>query len=299
VTADAISEAFEKHGSLVEAIESLRGGERTLEPLSGEVPPEVDEWVPEADLLDPETPVEPDELFNHFVSPDQQPSAYRHLLKVILLLAGVLGLAALWRWTPASEWLDIGSAMGAAEWIRQQPLSPLLVLAAHVAGGLVAFPVTLMIIATVVVFGPWWGTGYSLLGSALSAMATFGAGRLVGRDVVRRLSGSLVNRISRTLAQSGLLTVITLRVVPVAPFSIINVIAGVSGIRFRDFVLGTLIGMTPGVVAIGVLADRIAQSLRQPELGSFAALAAAIAAVGLGLVALRRWLRRKRAEKKH
>ena len=261
------------------------------------MPPDVDEWVPESELLDPEKPLEPDELFDHFVSPEQQPSAIRHLLKVVILIGGVLGLAALWKWTPAGEWLDIGSAMTAAEWIRQQPLTPLLVLAAHVAGGLVAFPVTLMVIATVIVFGPLWGTGYSLLGALLSAMATFGAGRLIGQDAVRRLSGSIVNRISRTLAQSGVLTIITLRIVPVAPFSIINVVAGVSGIRLRDFVLGTVIGMVPGVAAIAVLADRIADSLRRPDLGSITALTAAVAAVGLGLVGLRRWLKRRRSAK--
>ena len=187
--------------------------------------------------------------------------------------------------------------MKAAEWIRQQPLTPLLVLAAHVIGGLVAFPVTLMIIATVIVFGPWWGTGYSLIGATLSALTTFGAGHLLGRDAVRRLSGSLLNRISRALRKSGLMMTITLRIVPVAPFSIINVIAGVSGLRLRDFALGTVVGLLPGVVAIALLADRIAASLRRPDLGSFAALAASVAAVGLGLVFLRRWIRRKRAGK--
>lgn len=298
VSVDAVSEALEKKASLVAAIEALRGKERTLEPLSGDVPPEVDEWVPESELLDPEKPVEPDELFDHFVSPEQQPSAYRHLLKVIILIGFVALLAGLWRWTPASRWLDVGSVIASADWVRQQPLAPLWVLAAYVAGGLVAFPVTLMVIATVIVFGPWWGTGYALLGAALSALACFLAGRLLGRDAVRRLSGSLVNRVSRTLAQSGLLTVVTLRIVPVAPFSVINVIAGASSIRLRDFVLGTIIGMIPGIIAIAVLADRIAVSLRRPDLGSLATLAAIIAAAGVSLFVLRRWLKRKRSEKK-
>jgi phosphatidylserine/phosphatidylglycerophosphate/cardiolipin synthase-like enzyme/uncharacterized membrane protein YdjX (TVP38/TMEM64 family) len=293
-SADAVAGAVENHGSAVKAIEAMRGGKRTLEPLSDQVPEEVDQWVPESELLDPEKPVEPDELVDHFISPDQQPSAYRHLLKVIILLACVVGLAALWRWTPANQWLNVASAMAVAEWIRQQPLSPLLVLAVHVAGGLVVFPVTLMIIATVIVFGPWWGPLYSLLGATLSALVTFGAGHFIGREAVRRISGSLVNRLSRKLSRSGLLTVITLRIVPVAPFSVINMIAGVSHIRLKDFLLGTVIGMLPGITAIAVLADRIAESLKQPDLGSFAALGAALAAVGLGLVGLRYWIKRQR-----
>jgi uncharacterized membrane protein YdjX (TVP38/TMEM64 family) len=299
VSAETLASALANHASLIRAIESLDEGERSLVALSGEVPPEVDEWVPESKLLDPEKPLGPDELFDYFVSPDQQPYAFRHWLKVILLTGGLLVLAALWRWTPAGQWVDVGSALAAAEWIRQQPLASLLVPAAFIAGGLVAFPVTLMVIATVVVFGPWWGAGYSLLGASLSALATFAAGRLAGRNTVRRLAGSLVNRVSQTLAQSGLLTIITLRIVPVAPFSIINAIAGISEIRLKDFVLGTIIGMIPGVVVIALLADRIAESLRRPDMGNFVLLAAAVAAVALGLMGLRRWIRRKRSANGH
>ncbi len=57
-------------------------------------------------------------------------------------------------------------------------------MAGYVLGGLVAFPVTLMVIATVLVFGPWWGLLYALTGSELSALAVFGTGRLLGRHKV-------------------------------------------------------------------------------------------------------------------
>jgi hypothetical protein len=74
-----------KTGSLIEAIESIPKGERALAALSGATClPEVDQWVPESELLDPEKPVEPDELFDYFIRPEQQPFAYRHLMKVII-----------------------------------------------------------------------------------------------------------------------------------------------------------------------------------------------------------------------
>jgi phosphatidylserine/phosphatidylglycerophosphate/cardiolipin synthase-like enzyme len=135
-----VSNAIEKTGSLIEAIESLSKGERRLVPLSGDVPPEVDQWVPESELLDPEKPVEPDELFDFFIGLEQQPFAYRHMMKVIVLIAGVLALTAIWRFTPAGEWVDIESARSAGEWIRRQPLTPLLVISAFIFGGMIAFP---------------------------------------------------------------------------------------------------------------------------------------------------------------
>ena len=225
--------------------------------LSGEIPAEVDEVVPESELLDPEKPLEPDELVDYFIGSREQQSAYRHIMKIVLLVAGVLILAVLWRWTPAREWVDVQSAKAAGEWIRQQPFTPLMVMSAYVLGGLVAFPITLMVIASVIVFGPWWGLAYALAGAELSALVVFGIGRLLGRDAVRRVAGSLLNRISRKLSDSGLAAIITFRIVPVAPFSVINVIAGVSEMRLKDYAVGTFVGMLPGIGAIALLSDRI------------------------------------------
>ena len=144
---------------------------------------------------------------------------------------------------------------------------------------------------TVMVFGPWIGMGYSLAGAELSALACFGAGHALGRDAVRRLAGSRVNRISRKLSERGILTMVTLRIVPIAPFSVINVVAGVSDIRFRDFAIGNFLGMIPGVVAIAFVADRALVSLSDPSTTTIVAALAVLVAAMAGLAAVRRWLR--------
>ena len=290
-----VAAAIDTRGSLIKAIEAMRQGARTLVPLSGEVPPEVDQWIPDSKVLDPEKPVSPRELFDYVVAPEQQPSAYRHLFRIILLVAGVLVLAAVWRWTPAGEWLDMESAQVAGRWLRDQPLTPMLVPAAFVAGGLVAFPVTLMILATVAVFGPWWGMFYVLAGTQLSALALFVIGRLLGRDAVRRFAGSLANRVNRKLSSAGLAAVITFRIVPVAPFSVVNLIAGASEIRLQDYILGTLVGMLPGLLAMVILADRLSALLSRPTRVQLVILGAVIGVVIVGMFGLRRWLRRRQS----
>jgi phospholipase D1/2 len=193
-----------------------------------------------------------------------------------------------------SDYLDIDIVAAAGEWIDARPFTPLLILAAYLIAGLAAVPITLMIIATVMVFGPWAGVGYALVGSQLSALAAFGIGHLLGRDSVRKLAGSRVNRLSRALGKRGMLTIITLRIVPVAPFIVINVIAGVSEIRLRDFAIGSTLGMVPGVVAMALLADRMVASLRDPSLTSIAVLIAVVALVVLCLLGLRKLIAHKR-----
>lgn len=282
--------------SLIAAIESLSGGERTLEPMSGEISKDLEEWVPDAELLDPEKPIEPDALLAYFIGPGQQKPLFRRLLGIGLFLAVVFGLLAMWRWTPMGEWLDLDIAARAGQWLDAQPLTPLLVMVVYVLAGLAGVPITLMIVATVMVFGPWAGMAYALIGAQLSALAAFGLGQLLGQDAVRRIAGSRVNRLSSALGKRGVLTIATLRIVPVAPFIVINVIAGVSEIRLRDFAIGSLLGMTPGVVAIAFLADRMVAFLRDPSLTSVAVLVAVVVVVVSGLVGLRKLLRGKRIE---
>lgn len=288
---EELVEAEREHRSLIAAIESLRNAERSLEPLSAELPPELDEWVPDAALLDPERPMEPNDLLKYFVSPEQRRPLGRNLLRVALLLFVVLALAAAWRWTPLGEWIRVDAVANVGKWLDAQPFTPLLVLATFIIFGTGGVPITLMIVASVMVFGPWLGGAYALVGSELSALASFGLGHVMGRDVVSRLAGVRVNRISRKLAERGVLTTVTVRIVPVAPFAVVNVIAGVSDIRLRDFALGTAIGMLPGVIVVAALTDGIAAALRDPSAGTLVTVLI-VAGVLIGaLFALRHWLR--------
>src|SRR5262249_47054904 len=149
-------------------------------------------------------------------------------------------LAGLWQWTPLGEQFDILAMAAYLEEFGRGPWAPLLVIGSFLAGGLVVMPVMILIAVTVLAFGPWWGFLYSVVGMTLSAMLTFGIGRLLGRRLMDPLSGSRVYRVSRALASRGILAVATLRIIPVAPFSIVNAIAGASHIRGKDFIIGTV-----------------------------------------------------------
>jgi uncharacterized membrane protein YdjX (TVP38/TMEM64 family) len=77
--------------------------------------------------------------------------------------------------------------------------------------------------------------------------------------------------------------------VPVGPFSVVNIVAGASHIRWRDFLLGTVIGLIPGVTVASIFVDRVAAAIREPGTATFALLAA----VGALLIALLFMIRRR------
>ncbi len=288
---DAVAERIRQHGSLIRAIESLRGGARTLEPLEADAatPP----LIVDPAMVDPERPVPPDALAARLVPPKGPRRAARRMVGAAVLLVAIAALAAAWRWTPLAHWLDLSVLEGIAERLRESDLAPVLVLGAYVVASAVAIPITLVILATAAVFGPVSAFLYGITGSVLGATATYWLGHALGRDAVRRVAGSRLSRLSRRLARRGLLAVIAVRLVPVAPFTVVNLAAGASHIGLRDFVLGTFFGMLPGMFAISVFSDRVLAALHHPSPLTIATLVAVVLLIAAAAVFLSRWLKRR------
>ena len=109
--------------------------------------------------------------------------------------------------------------------------------------------------------------------SLMSASITYYLGALAGRKHLRDIIGRRLNRISRALARKGILSVMAFRFVPVAPFTLINLVAGIRHIHFRDYIFGTILGMAPGLLVITALGNRLADVLSDISAGKIALLA--------------------------
>ena len=251
-------------GSLIATIEALRGNPRTLTPLGTDVVSELDTPLVDAALMDPEAPVDPDKLLDDFVPPESRRPARSRLVGIAAFIFVLAALAAAWRFSPLHQWLNLESLVDVGDRIEEMPFTPLVVLGAYVLAGLLVVPVMLVITVTGIVFGPLVGGIYALAGAMLSGIVTYSIGRKLGRETVRRFAGKRLNAITRGLAKRGLLTMILVRIVPVAPFTVVNVVAGASHIGWRDFLLGTALGMLPGIVATVLFVDRLIAAVRHP-----------------------------------
>jgi uncharacterized membrane protein YdjX (TVP38/TMEM64 family) len=293
VAPEQVRQRLLHEGSLIRAVDALRGGERTLEPLKGEIPADVDEQVPDAALIDPERPLNLENIGDHIVPGRHRKFASHRLMTGAAVLLAVLALAAAWRWTPLGEWLDIDMWAQQLAGLQGSWALPVIVLGTFVLGSLAAIPVTLLIVAAGVIFGPFYGFLYAMAGTELSAIVAYFIGEHLGRDTLRRWAGSRIHWVSQRLARRGLITVILVRLLPVAPFTVVNLVAGASHIRFRDFAIGSLLGIAPGALALTVLSDQVVAAVREPNLASFVILAIVILLVALGAWALRNWLPQK------
>ena len=275
-------------GSLHETIASLHDPRRRhLQPIEPAVDPTVDAIVPDHEILDPDGPFDPEVLIADLLPAPASRERVRGRILVATSAALAIGALALaWRYTGLAEAVTIDNLRALGEQAQSAPWAPLLAVAAFVAAGLALVPVTLMIGLTAALFGPFLAIPISLAGALASGAVTFGLGRVLERRVVREIAGERLTALSSRLRRRGLVAVLLVRVLPVAPYSVVNIVAGASRIRWRDFLLGTALGLMPGLVLTSAFVDRAIAAVVEPSPRTFATLAlvlAAIAAIGCGV----------------
>ncbi len=278
VSPGTVTQQIRETGSLIAAIEALRGGDRTLTSGCFETASSADAIIPDHALIDPERPMAADHLLAGVGFQKERTRIVRRALVGLSLLMAMGILAAAWRWTALGQFLNLEELVNQAQAFGRSPLGLLIVMGGYILGGILVVPVTLLIIATLLAFGPWLGALSALAGSLLSAVSLFGIGRAVGKYRIRRIAGPRIDRLSRRIAEQGLWAVLLVRVLPVAPFSMINLVAGASPLSLRDFVLGTLLGMSPGVVIMATFVGRLENAVREPGWPAFTALGMVVAA---------------------
>ncbi|MDY0066138.1 MAG: VTT domain-containing protein [Steroidobacteraceae bacterium] len=289
VQPEQVAAEMRRNGSLIRTIEALHTTGRTLEPIDAVVTTEAELLVSAAAIIDPERPADPEALVRELVPPDAaRPMAARFVGAAFSLLA-LAALAALWRWTPFAGSLEPRALAAAIGWAAASGYAGVVVLAMYVVSGLVAFPLTLLMLATLIVFGPLKGMLYALGGALLSAAITYCIGRMLGRDAIRRLAGDRLNSITSRLTRRGVMAIATARLLPIAPFSVVNAVAGASHVELGSFLLGTVLGLLPGLGVMALLVDRIGAVMRAPGWGSVGWLALASAVVAAA--AVRVWRR--------
>jgi phospholipase D1/2 len=277
-TPEAVMEANRIHG-LHRTVEVLRQ-ERRLDVMDPTITPEMEVLTVDNAVFDPERPIRPDELVAQFVPRDARKPVPQRLI-ALGLLALALGLLALaWRATPLGDYVNLASLVSLAERFESMPFTPLIAVVCFTLAASLMIPVTLLIAVTGIVFGPFYGAMYAIVGSALSAALNYGMGVWIGRDTVRNLLGARINGLSRRIAKRGILAVMVVRVLPVAPFTIVNVVAGASHIGLRDFLIGTVLGMAPGIILTVTFAHHLAEAARRPTVVAVAV----VALVGLVLI---------------
>lgn len=201
-------------------------------------------------------------------------------LAAVLLLVCVAGT---WRFTALHE---IASVERVAQWLgnfRTEPWAPLVIVLVYVAANTVLFPNTILNAATILSLGTLWGLPTALTGSVVAAMIAYALGRRYGQERLRNLDSKTVERLAGRFRAAGPLQIAMLRLLPIAPYGVVNLVAGVVRVHPFSFALGTVLGLLPGNLLVTAFGHQLRSVLRDPSRGQIAIMGVVVATAAFGI----------------
>jgi phospholipase D1/2 len=213
--------------------------------------------------------------------------------KIIIAAVVIAALTALWRYTPLSELITGKHITAWARTVRAVPWAPAVLVLAYVPAAFVMFPRPVLTVIGVIAFGPWLGFGYAMAGVLVSALATYYAGRALPRDKLKNIAGDRIDDVSDKMRSHGVLAVAALRFLPTAPYGVEGMIVGTLRVRLWEYLIGTALGMGPGVLATTVFGKQIGNAFEDPSTINYWVIGATIVVFAVLTYGIGRWLTRK------
>jgi len=125
--------------------------------------------------------------------------------------------------------------------------APFIYIIIYIIRPLILFPTSILTPLAAIVFGPFLGWIYTYIGETIAACVAFLVARYFGGDLVSRFN--TIKRLDVELQEHGLRTVLFLRLVPLFPFDVVNFGLGLTSVKFKTYVIGTMLGVIPGLTA--------------------------------------------------
>ena len=220
-------------------------------------------------------------------------------VKLAAFALALLALAAAWRYTPLAELItaeqvnDWADTLGAMRW------APIAVMLVYIPASFVMFPRPLITLAAVIALGAWLGFICAFSGIMLAALTSYYLGRALPRSKVRQIAGSKLDAIGAALRKRGLIAVLAVRVVPVAPFVVVGIIAGALQVKLWHFALGTAIGLLPGTLTTTVFGEQLTAALEDPSRINYWLVGGVVVAFVVVMYLMRRWITRQHVVPQH
>jgi len=104
-------------------------------------------------------------------------------------------------------------------------------------------------------FGPYLGTVYVVVGATIGAVGVFLAAKYALGDVLRARAGPAIKRMEAGFRENEMSYLLILRLVPLFPFWLVNLVPAFLGVSLRTYTIGTLLGIIPGAFVYALVGD--------------------------------------------
>jgi len=212
---------------------------------------------------------------------------FAKLMRFTLLAALLAGIAV------AAVYREQFSATALQNWMQDAGVAaPLIFMALYAAATVLFLPGSILTISGGALFGPVWGTFYSLTGATLGATLAFLVARYLASDWVARKAGGRLKQLIEGVETESWRFIAFVRLVPLFPFNLLNYALGLTRIKLSHFIVTSYICMLPGSIAFTYLG----YAGREAAAGSEGSIQKGLLALGLLalIVFLPRLIRRMR-----
>lgn len=212
---------------------------------------------------------------------------FARLIRFTLFAALLAGIAV------ATVYREQFSATALQTWMQDAgAAAPLVFMALYAAATVLFLPGSILTIAGGALFGPVWGTFYSLTGATLGATLAFLVARYLASDWVARKAGGRLKQLIDGVEAESWRFIAFVRLVPLFPFNLLNYALGLTRIKLFHFIITSYICMLPGSIAFTYLG----YAGREAAAGSAGSIQKGLLALGLLalIVFLPRLIRRMR-----
>ncbi len=231
------------------------------------------------------------------------PRLVRRLLPLGVLLAALVVAFAL----RLDRYLSFEQLAAHREWLlaevaRLGLVAPVLFVLVYAAATGLSIPgATILTLTGGFLFGTLAGTAIVVIGATLGAAIVFLVARTAFGDALRARAGPFIRKLEDGFRANALNYLLVLRLVPLFPFWLVNLVPAFLGVRLSTFVVGTFIGIIPGAfvyASLGSGVGALIESGERPDLGIIFTPRVLLPLVGLAVLALLpvayKWLQRKR-----
>lgn len=154
--------------------------------------------------------------------------------------------------------VPLPTAVEMRDWAKTVgPWFPLAFLAAHIVVTVFPFPRSAFTLAAGLLFGPYLGVPLAVAASTISAVLALLLVRAAGWQLSRLVRHPRVDSLDARLRERSWPTIVSMRLIPAVPFSVMNYAAGASTVRVLPYTLASLVGLIPGTAAVVILGDAL------------------------------------------
>jgi uncharacterized membrane protein YdjX (TVP38/TMEM64 family) len=126
---------------------------------------------------------------------------------------------------------------------------------------IIILPTILLSIVAGNIYGSLTATALSMIGCFLSATFAFYISKILGRGFVEKFSKEKLISLDRDIEKSGFKIILLMRLSVIFPYDALSYAAGLTGMTYSDFILGTTIGILPEMIAYSYLGENLKNPL--------------------------------------